>query len=86
MITDYDIMRALVAQVQRARRAGGPRVLTIISRPMWRAWQRAIGEPDYPGSELTTECRIYGSPVCVIEDHRLFSFTKCLRLPTPQTL
>ncbi len=76
MITDYDIMRALVAQVERAIAQAGPhaRTLTVISRPMWRAWCRALGEPEY--GEPGPKDLLYGSPVCVIEDPRLFSFTK----------
>lgn len=44
---DDEVMRALIEQVSKAVPEGGSEhdVLTIITRPMWEIWCRAVGFP-----------------------------------------
>lgn len=81
-MNDDSIMRALVAQVSAAvpRKSGGSEqdVTTLITRPMWEAFLRAVGEP--PGTEPSPEwsktaVRVYGSCTVVFEAEHMASIS-----------
>lgn len=68
---DYDIVRALVNQVAAAARSCGVSevgVRTYITRPMWKAWLRALDMPEEsePGC-WHSGFRVYGSETIVVE-------------------
>lgn len=72
MITDDEILRHLVHQVSRATPKGKTEaaVTTIITRPMWNAFCRAINIPE--DSEPTgwigpMSVRVYGSNTIVVD-------------------
>jgi hypothetical protein len=73
-MTDEEIMMALIGQVANAAATinGSERdVTTIITRPLWRRWNRATGcnENDEPTEWLGAHNtrRIYGSETIVID-------------------
>lgn len=74
--TDFQIMCQLIKQVQRARPPGcnERRVTTIITRPMWEAWCRAVEMPtdSVPVNDGPAEQRnsVYGSTTYVVESPR----------------
>lgn len=77
---DTEIMRKLIHQVQRAAEGGvETRVRTIVTRPMWRAWCRAVGLPEnskptqWLGPAQTR--RIFGSETVVVESNEMFSLS-----------
>jgi hypothetical protein len=70
----------LIHQVQlSARGSVETEVRTIISRPMWRLWNRELGDPEdsepteWLGIKDTN--RVYGSETIVVESDALFSFS-----------
>ncbi len=72
IFSDADILRALIEQVSKAVPNGGNEtdVITLVSRPMWRAWCRGAGIPE--GSQPTEwigsyTFRIYGSRTIIVE-------------------
>lgn len=78
LITDEDIARALICQVARCA-DGDPetRVTTHVTRPMWAAFCRFVGES--PNSEptpwigLQKTRRIYGSETHVVESPHMWA-------------
>ncbi len=72
---DQDLMCALVHQVTKAvpKKSGGCEsdVTTVITRPLWRRWCRAVGLPKnceptgWVG--ITKTRRVYGSKTIVVE-------------------
>lgn len=77
-MSDEQIMCALIGQVAAA--AGGQvesSVETRISRPMWRAWCRAVKVPE--DSEPTEwlgihkTLRVYGSRTVIVESEEMFA-------------
>jgi len=70
---DEELMCALIAQVAKACPKGKAEtsVTTIITRPLWRQWCRAVGMPQnskptgWIGIDKTN--RIYGSETIVVE-------------------
>lgn len=80
MVSDQQIVSALINQVAKA--AGGDserNITTLISRPMWNAFLRGIGEPedsaptDWLGLEKTI--RVYGSKTIVIDRDDFWSLS-----------
>ncbi len=70
--TDFQIMCALVGQVQKAAQGRSERdVTTLISRPMWNAFCRAteLKEDTSPSEWLGIHktARVYGSKTIIIE-------------------
>lgn len=74
-MNSHDITHALIGQVTRARESKGPgatelEVTTYITRPMWRAFLRELGDDEnlepteWLGTELTQ--RVYGSYTVII--------------------
>ncbi len=70
-ITDEEIMRALINQVQSAANGSvETQVTTFITKPMWKSFLRAIGAPansaptEWIGIEKTI--RVYGSHTVII--------------------
>lgn len=88
MITDQDIMLALIGQVADAhanlkKNICGPcteaDIQTIISRPMWNAFCRATKMPENskptPWLGIHKTRRVYGSATHVVESEHMFSFS-----------
>jgi hypothetical protein len=81
MSTDDKIMLALVKQVSKAIPSWGNErdVVTYISRPMWKAFLRAIRKPedseptDWIGFDDTI--RVYGSQTIVVDSEEYFSYS-----------
>lgn len=75
---DREIMIALIGQVANAAQGSvETKVRTVISRPMWRAWCRAVGVPQ--NSKPTAwlgigkTIRVYGSETIVFESDEMVS-------------
>ncbi len=70
MSLDDEVMRALMQQVAKAVPVGGSErdVLTIITRPMWEMWCRAVGNlaDSLPDNGLAGN-RVYGSYTVLID-------------------
>ena len=76
---DHELMSALIGQVRKAVPAGKSEeaVTTLITRPMWRAFCRAL---DMPEDSVPTEwlgmhgtIRVYGSRTIVTESDMMAS-------------
>jgi len=74
-------MCALIGQVAAAAdKDTETTVVTRITRPMWRAWLRAVGEPEdkeptgWLGIHKTL--RVYGSRTIVIESEEMFAISR----------
>jgi hypothetical protein len=87
--TDFQIMKALMDQVRKAVPLGGSErdVTTIISRPMWQAWCRAV---DMPENSEPTEwlgihktMRVYGSRTIVVENPKWLACSGYLSSHSP---
>lgn len=79
-MTDREIMCALIGQVSLAAHGGvETSVRTIITRPMWNAFCRAVGNPE--DSEPTEwlgikdTLRVYGSETIVIDHPEMASIS-----------
>ncbi len=70
MTLDDEVMRSLIHQVSKAVPEGGSErdVLTIITRPMWEMWCRAVGNPadSLPDNGVAGN-RVYGSYTVLID-------------------
>lgn len=82
--SDDLIMVALIDQVQKAMSKDKCKnerdVTTIISRPMWRAWNRAVESPEdaEPTEWNPIEChRVYGSKTIVVESDSMAAVSFC---------
>lgn len=78
--SDNDILRALIHQVTKARPKGLPEsfVTTIISLPMWKAFNRSLKchesqSPSYTPHNTKTNHTVYGSLTIVVPSDRMFS-------------
>lgn len=77
-----EIVHALIEQVSKAVPKGRTEtaVRTIISRPLWRLFNRELGHPEdveptgWVGIHKTH--RVYGSETVVVESDKLFSFSR----------
>ncbi len=69
MSLDDEVMRALVHQVSKAVPEGGSEqdVLTLITRPMWEIWCRAVGLVGGTLPDNGHHTRVYGSFTVLIE-------------------
>jgi len=76
MIDDAAIISAMIEQVSKAVPKGGNEtdVITLVSRPMWRAWCRAVGIPEFSEPTEWKGChtfRIYGSRTIIVESEQM---------------
>lgn len=85
---DTQILTALIHQVSKATPPGKPEssVKTIISLPMWRAFNRAIGfpedfQPKYIPDNHKTNHTVYGSLTVIVASEEMFSFSKAVSKP-----
>lgn len=83
-VSDDDVMRALALQVAKAARGNTEvDVTTIITKPMWKAFLRAVGEPENskptPWLGLNKTIRVWGSKTIVVKSKRMasVSFIPC---------
>lgn len=80
-VTPEQVMCALIGQVARAAQGGTEQdVTTLITRPLWRTWNLAVGNhidappTDWIGIEGTN--RVYGSKTIIVESEELWSISK----------
>lgn len=89
--TPHNLLHFLCFQVRAAVPQGGSErdVTTLITRPMWRAFLRAIGEDEnqepteWLGAGKTL--RVWGSRTIVVEDCTFLAISTSLKLePKPE--
>ena len=74
--TDFQIMCALIDQVRNAAKSGDcGSVITLVSRPMWEAFNRAATPVEGTKLEKFSDC-IYGSPAFIVERPDFWSVSK----------
>lgn len=78
MTTDREIMCALIGQVAKAASGNAETsVTTIITRPMWNAFLRAVDAPcdtnPTPWLGIEKTFRVYGSETIVVEGEEMAS-------------
>ncbi len=76
-MTDDEIMRALIAQVSKAAQGKSElEVTTFITKPLWNAFLRAVGEK--PNTKPTKwngleTVRVFGSATIVVPGKKMWS-------------
>lgn len=76
MMTDDTILRHLIHQVQKAAKGSNEReVTTVLTRPMWQSFLRAVDLPEYieptgwNGLDHMKTARVFGSETFVYGDN-----------------
>ncbi len=83
-MNDNEVMRVLIGQVSKAVPRGGSErdVTTIITRPMWRAWCRAIGIPceckPCAWGSASNHNRVFGSRTLVVDNPKMLAVSGVL--------
>ncbi len=75
---DHEVLRSLINQVQKAANGDSEtKVVTFITKPMWRAFLRATGtNPNSKPTEwngIKTTIRVFGSKTIVTKSNQMAS-------------